>query len=804
MSKQTKKIKVNTVDPAEDPIVKELEKNLAKRNIKEKPTSVTYSDLFRIYKHNKNTSEVNKDILDIFPDLELAKEILVSSIISPNDLLTINFNIKFEDLNLPSDVRLLVTDILRNHIKKEYEFTKKIPKIIEEALFTKGSYGEIIIPDSFISANKKSIGIGFENIEHVMDTMAKTSIDIIGYKALVKEGRNALLEVSDNPALLLAEEAYEEALELEIESKLTGVALGFEEVNITSGALRREEEPITMLNDYGNNHGMPLVKKIDTNSIIPITSKNDPSKHFGYFVLLDESGNQITSAFDTELTDYHKDNKSMIDDILGRAKKLVKDKVSRAPTLENIDQLREELVIEKLKSVIQDSKLGRVAKLSLEDRSELIDILLNRILTGKKTKLLFVPENLLSYYAFDYRENGTGKSLLERITVLASFRAIIVFVSLLSFIKSSIPITEVNAKLDDDDVDYEKTMEKIMTEVLKNRQVNLPIGILKVDDLVDWVHKIGFSFNFKHPGLPDVDIDINEKTFDVNPVNDDLKEQVDKHITLTLGLTPEMIDNAYSPDFATTVRNNNVLFAKRVSKYQEIFNDQASRNIRKQCTVDGLLKRKLMDVILKSISSIRKQLTKTAYKEEISVLKHLSDTELAEHVYRQILKSMRVNLPKPESQDNDNLKETFEAYVDSLDSILETMFNSEVIPDELLGEFSDKVENIKNVIKVILIKKWISENGYMEDIASLFSLTDDGKPALNILEEYESYIEVLEKVVMPFLKSMKKKEKKIEKKLEKIENEEDEEEPITEGNGETELGNDEEPEETNTIEEPEI
>jgi len=774
------KVKLKNKIPVEDPVLNLLEKQFnAKKQLKEKETKVSYADIFKIKKYSKNVIENNEDILNIFPDLELAKEILVSSILSPNDMVSVNLNYKIKNIQLPVDIKTMISDTIRNHVKEEYNYLDKLPTIIEETLFSKGSYAEIIIPDSFISKSKLKITAGLESTVDAISKINNTGI--IRTKSLLKDGNESILEITDNSSVLLAEDIYYKQIEENLENNLAGTTVGYEANVVLNKAFRNEVEEVVTITNDGNNSGIPLVKKVFPESVIPICSKTDPSKHFGYFILVDETG----APLNTELTndpivglDNSKNENSMLTKkILNRAKKLLYDTLGKEPTLSNLNELKEELVIKKLQTVLKDSKIGKIAKLDINDREEIIDILLDRILKSKKTKILFVPENLLAYYAIRYRKNGTGESLLERITVLSSFRAIIIFVSLLSFIKSSIPITNVNAQLDENDVDYEKTMEKIMSEVLKNRQLNLPIGILKVDDLVDWVHKIGFAFNFKHPGLPDIDINIEEKNPEVEPVNTDLKQMIDKHIILALGLTPEIIDNAYSPDFATTIVANNTLLNKRISKYQEQFNKLITKNIKKQAIADGLLKRKLEDIIRPNIKSIKTYLKRIKHNLNINIeeLLKIGDDTLVDFIIRNSIKGLDITLPKPEIKDNDNLGDLFNKYKDSLDNVLDLLFSEDALPEELIGEFSGKIENIKNVIKTILIKKWISENGYLTDVTELMTIGDDGKPTLNLLEEYETYVEVLEKAVLPFLKTIKKKSEQIDKKLSKIEEDNEDE-----------------------------
>lgn len=806
MSKKTRVVKKVPETPDAE-FIKTLNKIDA--SLKNKSNAnIDTGNLMAISRHSKNIIENNEAILDIFPDLELAQEILVSTIIAPNDMLNTSLTFKLSNINIPTDLQLMILNTLKTHAEEKYNLLDKLPNIIEEVLFKKGAYCEVIIPDNFIKDLNKTFMAGLESAADLISK--KNKLNIIESKTLIKdtESNTDLLMVTDSVELLNLDAAFEKAISLETLDSISNAAVGFEANDkLTSIFSKEKSDILTIENKPGDS--LPINKTIAPELVIPIVSKDDPSKHYGYFILVDENGIPINS--DGQGIDprnmFKNVNNILTKRILTRAKKLIMDTTTKAPEIKNIDEIRDVLLKEKIEKIISNSKLGPVAKIDLKERKEILDIILDRLIKNQKTRILFVPKDLVVYYAYKYRKNGTGKSLLERLSVLASMRAIIVFVSLLSFIKSSIPITEVNAELDEQDVEYEKTMEKIMNEVMRSRQLNLPIGILKVDDLVDWVHRIGFSFKFQHPGLPNVNIDVEEKTFDVNPVNDELKEMLDKHIIMALGLTPEIIDNAYSPDFATTVIANNKLLNKRIMRYQRAFNIHITEHIKKLTMVDGVLKRKIYDILKGNVKKIKSYVKKKGYEEDYEYLEHLPDDVLLEFLYREIIQKLIVHLPKPETKEDQDLSDLFDKYTDNLDKILDQLFSSDALPSDLVGELGDKLENIKQVMKAILIKKWVTENGYMGDISKVLSLDEDGNPTIDVLEEYNAFIETIEKITLPFLKQMKKKQEKIDEKLDKIENGDEEEsennDEDTENNNENEKNNENTDKEENTSNEKE-
>ena len=762
--------------------------NIEKRIIKDKinklrTSSITFNGLHNIKSDVSSKAEINKDILNMLPDLNLSMEIITSSILNPNTMDDTTLTYKFKNINLPINIVTTITTKLKEYIENNYNIEDKLYDIVMDTLFVNGSYAELIIPsDNLIdmykllttTTNKNDLIAGIEHLDY-------NGSKIIGE---IKE-HNGLLNISDDISLLTLPHALEEGNEARFDDIYSSnLTLGFED--------REKEANILTLFDSGNNRDKPYITKLDISNVIPIISK-DKSKHLGYFVITDEQG--ATVVDNSDLADAQnfiknlKENKS--NSLIESAKTIIKKKHKKIPKLNNIDFIREELVISKLKNSLVNNKLSELGSVKLEGREDLIDIMVTRVLKKKKTNVIFVPENLLAFYAYKYRENGTGETLTENISVLASMRAMTLFVSLMANIKSSVPSTTVNCDIDPDNPDYERTMEKVINEVLNNRQMGLPIGLLKVDDVVDWLHKVGFSFNFNHPGLPDTKITIEENKLDINPVDSDLGENLDKQMLRSFGLNPEIIDNAHSPEFATTIIQNNILLSRRIKTYQKRFNTCITKHIQKILKVDGIIQDELKELVRLQLKDIRKYLKRLhVSKDTISEIDNISDDELIHFVIISIINKLEVTLPKVETSKEDNITKSFNEYKDTLDEFVDLILNEDIIPSDIIGEFADKIDVIKNIIKSILIKKWVNENGYMEDLMSIFTLGKDGTPLLSILDEYDLHIDSLEKAILPFLKKMKKQQLKIDKKISKIEDIEDDEENDEENNNDDNLDND--------------
>lgn len=725
-------------------------------------SSVKAKDLASIQQHSRNISGIVSDITEIFPDIELVIEIMTSLIISPNDMQNNGVYCKLNNFKLPVNVQNIIMDVSRTYINGEYDYLDKLDTIISETLYTQGSYVELNIPPSnikkLLDTIKKTPTSGLEDIMSSSKPIFSESI------STYKEPKDSPIEFSDNPLNICSDILNDTMIKVGNEASLFNTA--YNETTIALESMFIDSNGYGVMDDTDIDYNKPIIKKMDSFNVIPVCAKNDPNKHYGYFIFLDDNGLPIK---ETTLTVDESVN------IFKKVKHNIKGIAKDTPNISNIDDVRKIFLGNKLNSYLKESKYKNLIDSNIEIDNGLLLSIADTILSESKLKIIFMPEELVSYYAINYRSNGTGESLLERTTVLASIRGIILFTNLLSYIKSSTTTTEVNVDLDPEDPNFRKTSEMIMGNIISNRQVSLPIGMLKADDFVDWTHKLGYSFNFKHPSAPDVSIDIDEKSVDISPVDSDLKENIDKLLITSLYLTPEILDNSYSPDFATTVIANNLLLSKRVSKLQRKFNILITKDIRKKLLLDGKFKNKIKDILETEIKSIRKYILKSNNPNvDTEIIKKVSDDVLIEWLASTTIKHLVIELPKPEVTDDSNSKDLLDDFIDEIDKITDILMSTDAIPDDLIGDFGDKMDDAKAAIKVMLTKRYISENNILPELTNILTLDEDGNPNNNILEEFTSHIDVLTKLILPFVKDTNKTKKILDEKIDKLDNAEDE------------------------------
>lgn len=723
----------------------------------------------------------NEDITKLFPDVELSIQILTSSILSPNDMTTTSLIYSVDDIDIPSDVNTHIISEIKKHMDKEYDLESKLSIMLKEALFTKGAYIEAIIPNEKIADMTSTSGeVSLESLEEVISSSG--SLGLLSTEEITADNlteTDMLLDINDNMSNLLLASKHMELTRESFSESLYTDELSTEERLYRKNSKLKQDKTVVAIDSIplteDSSLSKPTVMKLPTVATIPVHLANSPEDHIGYFILLNDKGTPIVNSTNFKMSDKKAEEILHTSDIKTTMIKKAKDALHGItkddPTLKDV----ETTYITLAKKMIKEKVTGG----SYEDAVEVIDehdlykIMFQRALSRQKTKLLYIPKEYMSYMAFEYRDNGTGKSLIEKVAMLYSIRSILLVSRLMANMKNSMTTTEVSATLSDNDPDPQGTMEKIISESLKTRQTQLPIGINKVDDLVDWAHRYGFKYNIKGVGLPDMSLSVEESSTDKAVPDDELDNKLQEHIIMSFGLTKDMVMAGYDPEFATIAISNNVLLAKRVMVYQDKFSNMLSDYASKILRSDGYIKTKVKQIINSNLSKIKSMLLKTIVDSETK--EHLkNDTNLEKYVLNAYIKHLTVSFPRPEVNETTNMKDTLDTYVDTVDVLLDLLISSDAIPEELSGDVVMGIDDIKAAMKTMLIKEWTVNNNYVPEITNFLTLDNTGKPVFDVLENYSNYTEQLSTVLLAYYKKNKKQVNKTNDKFSKLEEEDDE------------------------------
>lgn len=746
--------------------------------------------------------------MQLFPDMELAAQILVSSVLSPKDMVSTEILYKAEDANLPAELVSKLLETIRADLEKQYKFKEELPTIIRQVLFESGSYIKAIIPESSVDelVNNRKAVIGMESLSDLVDekyrlkplgvlgpsyvfskppetgalgnkvigleSFTKPAIQYLDFDYRVggnfkdKVGTESFgeIEVTDNFNILKLPKIIETNNKNKLKSKISGTRPATEEVKITRNDMKAmiykgpqdTSQLFVAIKDRKatkrRSVGRPLVLRLPTEATIPVHVPGDEKQHIGYFVLVDAEGYFITrSTVESamhNLVSQPTEAVNMTSALMQRARRNLQAIDKNNISIDQASQIYADLIEADLTDRLKNGLYGSNAQVA--KTQEVYRIMMARALANQYTRLLYIPADLVTYFAFKHHRNGVGKSLLDDLSLQTSLRAILLFAKVMAKVKSSINITRVNMTLDPNDPDPQKTVEMSIHEILRMRQQYFPLGINSPNDLVDWIQRAGFQFTFEgHPGLPQTKFDFETQNLQHQIPDDELDEMLRKQSYMALGLSPEMVDNGFNSEFATTVVSNNILMSKRVTQIQEVITHHMADYTRKIVLNDYDLRKELLQVIVDNKEAIDKYLT----DDERKALSE-SPKDFYVELMENFVADMEVTLPRPDITSIDTQMQAFQSYDEALEKTLDAWISSEIVDNGISGEISNNIDAVKAAVKAYYLRKWMSENNFMAELNDIVTADEDGHALLDLYQLTKEHTQGLIRSALNFIRRM--------------------------------------------------
>lgn len=765
-----------------------------------------------------NKTNEFRSMMEIFPETELAAMILVSLVVSPKDMTKGDINIVAGDNLKNVKVATLLMDKLKSYFEVDYKIKPLVPKMLRNVLIEQGSDPHVIIPENSIDdLINGSSRISFENISTHLDTTGVFKhLGILGNVDEAKN-RNKELDTSFDQRVLVQERfsnktpvarydpnIYSSATKkrigvcvvdniqtLKMPSVVTKnnslsineiynkdrayVGLGLESF-VTDKASKLSDAQLSSLL-YKTKHntqtpfqkirpdsemarltiGAPLVMRFPASAVIPVYTPGNSEKHIGYFLLLDADGNPLTEGSNSKYLaelgyNLNSQNSDMNSYMMQRVKDNLLGKNCDISSVSQITKLYADIVESDLLARVRNGIHGK--QVSIASNEDIYRLMLARHFANQMTQLLYVPVELVTYFAYKYDSRGVGISLLNSTRYLNSLRAMLLFSGVLANVRNSIGITKVNMKLDEIDGSPEDAIEMAVHEFMRQRQLNFPVGITAPGDVADWVTRAGYEFSFTgNEGLPDMEIDASETSRSYPEPNNELENELRKRTSMTMGLSPETVDNGFSGDFATSIVANNLLLAKRVMDIQEIMVPQITDHMRKVAMNDGNLITELKKIIYDNFDDLVKSVDENDPLKEV-----IENQELvARLIVSNFLSNFEASLPKPDSATLENQMLAYETREKAVDAAVKHYVSSELFTNQFGGEAAGNIEDLTNILKSFFMRQWMAENNFLPEVTkTLDELTTMGDENETTSENiFNIHIDHINHVTRLFVKILK-------------------------------------------------
>ena len=512
--------------------------------------------------------------------------------------------------------------------------------------------------------------------------------------------------------------------------------------------------------------GHPLCLKIPTESTIPVFNPMDPRDHIGYFIMIDQTGNAVRL---TDLDNMYKmlqtssnvaSNSSVMSYLLqqsANASNPASFDINRLTMMEGFGRaapIFQEMVERDLLERLSRGTFGTGLSLGRIETASMI--MLSRAIAGKHTQLLFIPADLMAYLAIDYDEYGLGKTLLDDSKLIAALRSMNMVVNSIASSKNAITKRILNAELDPAEKNPQKAMQMIMHEYVKGTQAEYPLTNNPVDQ-INFLQMAGVQVNIAdHPRLPSSKLGVDYIDNQYKPIDTTFDEWLKKLHAQAIGVSPELIEGAGSTDFATQTVLANVLTARRIDMISRKFTASLTNFIRMYTYNSQILYDELKNLVKTNHVRLKKADGTLLTDDEVVVL---------------FIESIEVSLPVPDTTQQKEQKEAFEAQAEFYETAITYFFDPEFLTESDLGRLGsmENISKLQKYIKSHFMRQWMQENGVMTELFDMITTDGKGRPLIDFLEQKDKHMEALMSTFMPLMKKEMKRSGDINAELDKYE-----------------------------------
>lgn len=758
------------------------------------------STLERISKMVASDIDDAHNMMQIHTDLGLAKEIMVSLIIAPKDLLTHKLIWGTGKCDLPTGLVGAITDHLSTYFDQGYKINDLLIPACEDALFNTGSYPLVIIPESslddIINQNGRISVESLQSDTRLFEDGHAKNIGILGPgNAVVGDGKERkvvqtvrkgfgleslsglshvdvrsspwfddklrILDSTDNLKFPLLQERLTQEM-LRDRMNYGNVALESlerdKELESLQDALfvRRPTRniPVIGIDAAGNSSrlpkGHPLVMKLPSESIIPVHTPGSPTDHLGYFVMIDEFGNPVTRA---QSQDYYKqltsNMNSKLDNYGSQAKSLLSNvQAFMGPNCETskFDGMQ---LISAYGGMLKHELLTRLKRGLYGENVELSDIagqiytvMLSRTLANLHTSLLYVPVEQCTYIAFDYNNAGCGKSLLSDVKILAALRSTLLFTDTMIALKNAVPHRKVALALDETDPDPDKTISLVQNEFAKTLNYAFPLGVTDPKEQIDMLQKAGVTWEITgHPQYPTTSLQVETTNSQFARIEPEFAENIRNMMFMGIGIPPEIVDSSLNVEFAASVYSSNLLLAKRSAQKQQILTGFMVDFVRKYVSSDGTLMQELRDII-------------DGHREDLKKMREGDEELRYSNVIKMYLDALKLTLP---AADQARVKTQLEAVNDQIalyDALLPVAINETVLREMMGEDYQQYADAVIQAVRSNLLMDWMVQENIAPEIQKLVRKADDENPGYDFLTARLEHVEALSVTIAEYVKKL--------------------------------------------------
>lgn len=772
------------------------------------------SQMYGIAQENQRRIFDSTNIMQIFPELELGAQILISSILSPKDMVNTEVVYRFKNSKLPPNVSANILKKIEEDFETEYGIKDELNRMLRDMLYTTGSYACLVLPEAAVDqlinypqtltmemlqtsaafkqtwdiTKNQPVSLGLLGNPDIVKRTALESVFSINTKQDFKDypedgdiSLKGLVSVTDNWSIVKMPRLLDKVRADEISKKFMPDTSSLFAMESDMGMTKPQKASNTELRSalfkgaqqqvqnflkvpdrdatMRESIGRPLVQRIPSEAVIPVHLPEDETNPIGYFLLTDDEGHFLSTKTQSGAIAQAQSNLVMGQNTSTTASSsltslLIQKAKNNLATNNRVTHLEEVASI--YAQIVEQDLIKRLrngmmgVETTISKNQEVYRMMLARSMQSMLTRLVYVPKEMFTYMAFKHHDNGVGKSLLDDIKVLCSMRAILLFARVQAEAKSSIAITDVTMELDPRSPDPMKDIEMATDLISRTRQQYFPLGTNSPNDLLEWIHRAGFQLHFS--GHPH----LPDTKFNFETKNFDRQEpnmELDEMLKKQCYMALNLQPEVMEAGFTGEFATTTITNNILLTKRIVQFQEAFSKMLSTHC----------QKIILSDMTILREVAgeMKNDWDQIVAAEddKEKSDYAVNPSMWKQrylekVVKELEVTFPKPEMSAFKTQYDAFKVYETAVDESLIYWLSADMMTEEINGQISTHIDTLKNILKAHFMREWMSKEGYMTELADIVTLGDDKLPKVDIYSVNKEHMEALVLNAMRYIKTL--------------------------------------------------
>lgn len=721
-----------------------------KRTTNSPNNGVSHEQVKSILEDTTNRLNNANGIMELHPDLKLCMQIRTAMLLSPKDMMSPGFHLKVDTDIFDGEVSQDLLTFIEGHFKSKTDIESQMSVFVDEALFKYGAHVWLLLPPNQLDALiSPTADLGFESIDTLDEHFKDHKICSHASDRLANLGISG---ITDNLNTLRRPE-IQRRLDRDAAMEVGMESYGSIPLNRKRPVVRVEE-----VEGEQRANADPIIFDVAVDAVLPITEPSDPSKHLGYLFPIDKHGNIVSNSkeanyFEALALRLQNAMEAKTGDEYAKIKSMGFDIGTKQKTdPEAIMQEYVKAVEEEVRTALKAGPVGE--HVEIEEHEALYRLMFSRAMQNQETRLLYVPAWAVDYMAFKYDSAGQGVSLLQETQLYSSLRAVVMFSDLIRQVNNSIPQTDINITLDENDQDPFGTVQTLLQEYGRISQRKVPLGTFHPGNLMEELRKGGFRAKVSGGSkFPNTSLDSEDRQRSIVRADSELTDQLKRAQYAGLIVPPEVIDETLQGNFAINSLISNSMFIKNSMLDQSTFKQLMHNRISKYIYLSNTL----WDAIVKDVGEDKAD---------------------------DLVKALGINLPSADLTKLEQQIQSYEQYSEFIDTVMEDHISDALLRGLINSDpAADALEELRALIGSHFKREYLKAQNILPE---LHALTDaDPEDGEILADKIKDYNEVLFKTVGTIITDLMRVDDKLGKDVEKVrdklENPDEETPPPPEG-----------------------